>query len=47
MIEDTGIVDFCFILVEWLFTPKEYMTVAPLFMLDRGDKTAVKDHQTC
>jgi hypothetical protein len=31
MIEDTGIVDFCFILVEWLFTPKEYVMVAPLF----------------
>jgi hypothetical protein len=24
--------------------PKEYVTVAPLFVLDRGDKTAVKDH---
>jgi hypothetical protein len=30
MIEDTGIVDCCFMLVEWLFTPKEYVTVAPL-----------------
>jgi hypothetical protein len=31
MIEDTGIVDFCFILVEWMFTPKEYVTVVLLF----------------
>jgi hypothetical protein len=31
MIKDTGIVDFSFILVEWLFTPKEFVTVAPLF----------------
>jgi hypothetical protein len=31
MIEDSGIVDCCCILVEWLFMPKEYVTVVPLF----------------
>jgi hypothetical protein len=45
MIEDTGIVDCCCILVEWLFT--QYVTVVPLFdARSRRHKTAVKD-QTC
>ena len=45
MIEDTGIVDCCCILVEWLFT--QYVMVAPLFdARSRQHKTAVKD-QTC
>jgi hypothetical protein len=47
MIEDSGIVDCCCILVEWLFMPKEYVTVAPLFdARSWRHKTAVKD-QTC
>jgi hypothetical protein len=36
MIEDTGIVDCCCILVEWLFM--QYVMVAPLF-----DVTATQD----
>jgi hypothetical protein len=45
MIEDTGIVDCCYILVEWLFM--QYVMVALLFdAQSRQHKTAVKD-QTC
>jgi hypothetical protein len=45
MIEDTGIVDCCCILVEWLFM--QYVTVAPLLdARSRRHNTAVND-QTC